>query len=132
MEEAGLGINKDWIASGKFECEGGEKAFNQVYQRGPLPTALFVCNDMMAMGVINAAHKKGLSVPDDLSIVGYDDIKLAQYITPSLTTIHQPKHRLGQQAVDTLLDRIQTQRESNRVIQLEPTLVARDSVKKLN
>ncbi|GAB3522374.1 substrate-binding domain-containing protein [Photobacterium alginatilyticum] len=131
MEEAGLEINKDWIVSGSFECEGGEIAFNKLYERGPLPTALFVCNDMMAMGVINTAHKKGLSVPEDLSIVGYDDIKLAKYITPSLTTIHQPKHRLGQQAVDTLLDKIQNKRESNQVIQLEPTLVERDSVKQL-
>ncbi|WP_064609127.1 substrate-binding domain-containing protein [Photobacterium sp. J15] len=129
MEEAGLEINKQWIVSGSFECEGGEQAFNEIYERGPLPTALFVCNDMMAMGVINTAHKKGLSVPDDISIIGYDDIKLAKYITPSLTTIHQPKHRLGQQAVDTLLDKIQNKRASNRVIQLEPTLVERDSVK---
>jgi len=116
---------------GNFECEGGEKAFEELYARGSLPTALFVCNDMMAMGVINTANKKGISVPNDISIVGYDDINLAKYITPSLTTIHQPKHRLGQQAVDTLLDKIQSQRENNLVIQLEPTLVERDSVKKI-
>lgn len=131
MEEAGLTINPDWIIAGSFECEGGEAAFNELYQRGPLPTALFVCNDMMAMGVINTAYKKGVRVPDDLSIVGYDDIKLAKYITPSLTTIHQPKHRLGQQAVDTLLDKIQNKRTTNQVIQLEPTLMVRDSVKTL-
>ncbi|PSW20669.1 LacI family DNA-binding transcriptional regulator [Photobacterium sanctipauli] len=130
MEEAGLTINKDWIASGNFECEGGEIAFNEVFAKGKLPTALFVCNDMMAMGVINTAHKKGISVPDDLSIVGYDDIKLAKYITPSLTTIHQSKHRLGQQAVDTLLDKIQNKRDTSKVIQLEPTLVERDSVRR--
>ncbi|MEJ2766158.1 substrate-binding domain-containing protein [Photobacterium sp. MCCC 1A19761] len=132
MEEAGLPINPGWIIAGSFECEGGEAAFNTLYQRGPLPTALFVCNDMMAMGVINTAYKKGIRVPDDLSIVGYDDIKLAKYITPSLTTIHQPKHRLGQQAVDTLLDKIQNKRTSNQVIQLEPTLVVRDSVKAIS
>ena len=63
--------------------------------------------------------------------MGYDDIKLAKYITPSLTTIHQPKHRLGQQAVDTLLDKINNKTTSNKVIQLEPTLVERDSVKSL-
>ncbi|MDO6542189.1 substrate-binding domain-containing protein [Photobacterium sanguinicancri] len=131
MEESGLTINKNWIASGNFECEGGEQAFNAICQNGKLPTALFVCNDMMAMGVINTAHKKGISVPEELSIVGYDDIKLAKYITPSLTTIHQPKHRLGQQAVDTLLDKINNKTTSNKVIQLEPTLVERDSVKSL-
>lgn len=129
MEEAGLSINPDWVCAGDFECEGGEKAFEELYARGPLPTALFVCNDMMALSVINAASKKGISVPDDLSIIGYDDIKLAKYMTPSLTTIHQPKYRLGQQAVDTLLDKINSKRDDNRVIQLEPTLVERDSVK---
>ncbi|RYU68794.1 LacI family DNA-binding transcriptional regulator [Aliivibrio finisterrensis] len=129
MEESGVAINKEWIASGDFECEGGEAAFNELHSRGKLPSALFVCNDMMAMGVINCANKKGISVPNDLSIVGYDDIKMAKYITPSLTTIHQPKHRLGQQAVDSLLEKIQTKSETNHVIQLEPTLVVRDSVK---
>jgi len=129
MEEAGLAINPAWIAAGDFECEGGEQAFATLYARGPLPSALFVCNDMMALSVINAASKKGLSVPDDLSIIGYDDINLAKYMTPSLTTIHQPKHRLGQQAVDTLLDKIKTKRQSNQVIKLEPALVERDSVK---
>lgn len=132
MEESGLNINKQWIASGDFECEGGETAFNEIHSRGQLPTALFVSNDMMAMGVINCASKKGISVPNDLSIVGYDDIKMAKYITPSLTTIHQPKQRLGQQAVDSLLKKIQTKSQTNHVIQLEPTLMVRDSVKTLS
>ena len=131
MEEAGLDIKQKWIASGNFECEGGEEAFEEIRSHGELPTALFVSNDMMAMGVINTAHKYGLNVPEDLSIIGYDDIKIAKYITPSLTTIHQPKHRLGQMAVDTLLDKISSKRTSNQVIQLEPTLVTRNSVKQL-
>ncbi|MGF1687247.1 substrate-binding domain-containing protein [Photobacterium japonica] len=131
MEEADLPIHTPWIASGNFECEGGEEAFTTLCERGPLPTAMFVCNDMMAMGAINTAHKKGIVVPDDLSIVGYDDVKLAKYITPSLTTIHQPKYRLGQQAVDMLLDKIHSKRETNSVVQLEPTLMQRDSVKRL-
>jgi LacI family transcriptional regulator len=130
MEESKLTINKEWICEGDFDCEGGVTAFKTL-QQSRLPTALFISNDMMAMGVINQAHKQGIHVPDDLSIVGYDDVKIAKFITPSLTTIHQPKHRLGQMAVDTLLERIQTKEESNRVIQLEPTLVIRDSVKRL-
>ncbi|SGY98579.1 Putative ribose operon repressor, rbsR [Moritella viscosa] len=132
MEEAGLAINPKWITAGDFECEGGEKAFAEMYGNGPLPSALFVCNDMMAMSVINSASKKGISVPGDLSIIGYDDIKLAKYITPSLTTIHQPKHRLGQKAVDMLLEQINSKTESNLIIELEPTLIERDSVKALN
>ena len=132
MTEAGLSVNPLWVTTGNFECEGGEQAFAEMYNNGPLPTALFVCNDMMAMSVINSASKKGLRVPDDLSVIGYDDIKLAKYITPSLTTIHQPKHRLGQQAVDMLLAKINVHTDTNQIIQLEPTLVERDSVKTLN
>lgn len=132
MAEAGLDINPKWVTAGNFECEGGETAFAEMVANGPLPSALFVCNDMMAMSVINSASKKGISVPEDLSIIGYDDIKLAKYITPSLTTIHQPKHRLGKKAVDMLLEQINSKTESNQIIELEPTLVERDSVKALN
>ena len=132
MEEANLEINDDWIASGDFECIGGKLAFEEICSKGPLPSAIFVCNDLMAMGVINTAYKKGLFVPEDLSIVGYDNTKLAEFITPSLTSIHQPKFNLGLKAFDTLLEKIQTKRETNITIKLEPSLVARDSVKKLN
>ena len=129
MEESGLEINKEWIASGDFECEGGEAAFNELHSRGKLPSALFVCNDMMAMGVIHAAAQDGTSIPNDLSIIGYDDIHLSKYMTPALSTVHQPKHRLGQAAVDTLLNRLQAPDSDPQVVELEPTLVERSSVK---
>jgi LacI family transcriptional regulator len=131
MQEAKLVINENWVASGDFECEGGKQAFQKLIdiEKDNMPTALFVCNDMMAMGVINTANKCGLSVPQDLSIVGYDNIKLSEFISPSLTTVHQPKFNLGKMAFDTLLDKIQGQREDNIEIQLEPRLVVRDSVK---
>ncbi|MGJ8580681.1 MAG: substrate-binding domain-containing protein [Psychromonas sp.] len=129
MREAKLSINPDWVEVSNFECEDAAIAFKKIHQKGELPTAIFVCNDMMAMGVINAANSLGLSIPDDLSIIGYDDIKIARYMTPSLTTIHQSKFNLGRQAFDTLLDKIQTKRENDLEIQLEPTLVERNSVK---
>ncbi|WP_432451786.1 substrate-binding domain-containing protein [Agarivorans sp. QJM3NY_29] len=128
MEQAKLPVNPAWVASGNFECEGGEQAFRTIHANAPLPSALFVSNDMMAMGVINTASKLGIKVPEQLSLIGYDDIKLAKYITPSLTTIHQPKHRLGQQAVDSLLRKIEYPGQPNQIIQLEPSLVIRDSV----
>lgn len=130
MQESDLEVVEHWHAFGNFECEGGKQAFDTIYATGELPTALFVCNDMMAMGVISAANNKGIKVPDDLSVIGYDDIKLAKYICPALTTIHQPKFNLGQKAFDTLLDKIQSQRVEDVEINLEPTLVERDSVRK--
>ncbi|WP_154116713.1 substrate-binding domain-containing protein [Vibrio cincinnatiensis] len=127
--EAGLEINPHWIVESNFECEGGLEAFEQMQKRGPLPSALFVCNDMMAMGVIHAANEAGVAIPEQLSVMGYDDIHIAQFMLPALTTIHQPKYRLGQAAVETLLSKLENQNREPQVVQLEPTLVVRDSVK---
>ncbi|WP_028021762.1 substrate-binding domain-containing protein [Enterovibrio calviensis] len=128
LNEEGLAFHANWIIESNFECDGGYDAFHRMYQKGPLPSAIFVCNDMMAMGVINAANEKGIAIPKDLSIIGYDDIQISKYMTPSLTTIHQPKHRLGQTAVDTLLAKLEKNSDEAKVIQLEPTLVKRCSV----
>ncbi|GHX10696.1 substrate-binding domain-containing protein [Vibrio cholerae] len=132
LAEAGIAINPDWIVESDFECEGGYQAFEKLYQRGKLPSALFVSNDMMAMGVIQAANQRGLRVPDDLSLIGYDDVHIAKFMTPALTTIHQPKYRLGKAAVDTLLYRLENPDTTAQVVQLEPTLVVRSSVCSLN
>ncbi|EJL6472564.1 substrate-binding domain-containing protein [Vibrio cholerae] len=131
LAEAGIAMNPDWIVESDFECEGGHQAFEKLYQRGKLPSALFVSNDMMAMGVIQAASQRGLRIPDDLSLIGYDDVHIAKFMTPALTTIHQPKYRLGKAAVDTLLYRLENPDTTAQVVQLEPTLVVRNSVRKL-
>ncbi|EHR1011700.1 substrate-binding domain-containing protein [Vibrio parahaemolyticus] len=132
MNEAGLDFNANWIIESDFECEGGYQAFKKMAERGTLPSSIFVSNDMMAMGVINAANDLGIKVPDDLSIIGYDDIHIAKFMSPSLTTIHQPKYRLGQAAVETLVRRLDDKSNEAQVVQLEPTLVVRNSVKLLN
>ncbi|HFG1911260.1 TPA: substrate-binding domain-containing protein [Vibrio cholerae] len=131
LAEARIAINPDWIVESDFECEGGYQAFEKLYERGKLPSALFVSNDMMAIGVIQAASQRGLRVPDDLSLIGYDDVHIAKFMTPALTTIHQPKYRLGKAAVDTLLYRLENPDTTAQVVQLEPTLVVRNSVRKL-
>lgn len=128
LNEEGLEFHPSWIIESNFECDGGYEAFNRMYQKGPLPSAIFVCNDMMAMGVINAANEKGIAIPEELSIIGYDDIQIAKFMSPSLTTIHQPKYRLGQAAVETLLRKLDNGCDETQVIQLEPTLVERSSV----
>ncbi|KOC95774.1 transcriptional regulator [Vibrio alginolyticus] len=131
MNEAGLEFNANWIIESDFECDGGYQAFKKMAQRGALPSSIFVSNDMMAMGVINAANELGIKVPDDLSIIGYDDIHIAKFMSPSLTTIHQPKYRLGQAAVETLVRKLDEKSTEAQVVQLEPTLVERKSVKRL-
>ncbi|MCR9575666.1 substrate-binding domain-containing protein [Vibrio alginolyticus] len=131
MNEAGLEFNANWIIESDFECEGGYQAFKKMAQRGALPSSIFVSNDMMAMGVINAANELDIKVPEDLSIIGYDDIHIAKFMSPSLTTIHQPKYRLGQAAVETLVRKLDEKSTEAQVVQLEPTLVERKSVKRL-
>lgn len=128
MIEAELDFNANWIVESDFECEGGYQALKKMVQRGPLPSSIFVSNDMMAMGVINAANELGIKIPDDLSIIGYDDIHIAKFMSPPLTTIHQPKYRLGQAAVETLLTKLENYSKEPNVVQLEPTLVERNSV----
>ncbi|SMY35298.1 substrate-binding domain-containing protein [Photobacterium andalusiense] len=129
MNEAKLSFYSSWIVESDFECEGGYTAFMEMYQQGRLPSAIFVANDMMAMGVINAANECGIDIPNDLSLIGYDDIHIAKFMSPALTTIHQPKYRLGQAAVETLLKRLDNPTCDAQTIQLEPTLVIRSSVK---
>ncbi|MFH4488259.1 substrate-binding domain-containing protein [Vibrio diabolicus] len=128
MNEAGLEFNANWIIESDFECEGGYQAFMKMAQRGTLPSSIFVSNDMMAMGVINAANELNIKVPEQISIIGYDDIHIAKFMSPSLTTIHQPKYRLGQAAVETLVRRLDDKSNEAQVVQLEPALVVRNSV----
>ncbi|MFH4481088.1 substrate-binding domain-containing protein [Vibrio diabolicus] len=129
MNEAGLEFNANWIIESDFECEGGYQAFMKMAQRGTLPSSIFVSNDMMAMGVINAANELNIKVPEQISIIGYDDIHIAKFMSPSLTTIHQPKYRLGQAAVETLVRKLDDKSTEAQVVQLEPALVERKSVK---
>lgn len=131
MEEAGLPVREEWVFEGDYECEGGVRAIRAFSKLDDRPTALFVCNDMMAIGAMSEASRSGIRIPDDLSLVGYDDIYISGYTAPPLTTIHQPKGRIAAMAVDTLIDRLDDQRSKGRVITIEPRLVERDSVKRV-
>lgn len=128
MEEAKITVKEEWIVQGDFEPESGYKAMTQMLNQKQRPTAVFCGGDVMAMGAICAADELGLRVPADISIVGYDNIRNARYFTPALTTVHQPKERLGQMAFSMLLDRIVNKREDAQTIEVHPRLVERRSV----
>ncbi|MGI2258852.1 substrate-binding domain-containing protein [Shewanella sp. GXUN23E] len=134
MLAAGQVINPDWVVESNFESDGGLQAFTELFSRvgqdkSQLPSALFVCNDMMAIGVLHAAQHAGIRVPDELSIIGYDDIHLARYLNPALTTIHQSKGKLGAEAVSALLARLQNPQLAPQFMDIEPSVVERDSVR---
>lgn len=90
-------------------------------------TALFAYNDISAIGAIRAFQEHALRVPEDISVVGFDDIQMAAFNTPSLTTVRQPLAKMGQIAAETLLSRIEGAREYPPEIAIEPTLVVRES-----
>lgn len=95
LAAAGMHLDARLVAQGDFSTESGERAGAALLDRPAPPTAIFALNDRMALGVIRAAAARGLRVPDDLSVVGFDDIALATLLTPALTTVSQPGFALG-------------------------------------
>jgi len=130
MHEANLEIMPGYEVSGDFEFAGGLSAMQQLLALAVPPHAVFASNDAMAVGVYQAVYQQGLRIPTDVAVMGYDDIQLAQYMTPPLTTIHQPKDELGELAIDTLLHRLQEPDTEAQVLSLTPELIIRGSVDK--
>ncbi|MEZ3498802.1 HTH-type transcriptional repressor PurR [Pantoea sp. KPR_PJ] len=128
LEEAGIAVRSEWIVQGDFEPESGYQAMQQILQQKQRPTAIFCGGDIMAMGAICAADEMGLRVPQDISVIGYDNVRNARYFTPALTTVHQPKAQLGEKALEMLLDRITSKREESQTIEVHPALIERRSV----
>ena len=103
LRERGLDFDPAHIAPGNGRCEGGERAMTQLLSHPSPPTGVFCYNDMTAIGALRAAQQAGVRVPDELSIIGYDDVAYACYVTPPLTTVKQPKHEMGCQATEMAL-----------------------------
>lgn len=103
MNAASLPIDPGWIRFGDFHPTGGEAHARELLTGPDRPTAIFAGSDLQALGVIAAATAQGLRVPDDLSVVGYDDIALARWLSPQLTTVHQPLRRMGEEAARLVL-----------------------------
>lgn len=131
LDEAGITRDDALIRDGEFDYNSGYAAASHLLSLSNPPTAIFACNDLMAIGALCAAHEKGLRVPDDLSVIGYDDVTPASYSVPRLTTIAQPARDLGKLAVDRLVHRLQHMDESPQRDTLPVALVERDSCKEL-
>src|ERR1017187_7330573 len=102
----------------------------QLLARGKPFTAVFAYNDMSAIGAIRALQEQGLRVPQDVSVMGFDDIPGAAFYTPSLTTVRQPLNRMGEVAAQSLLERIEGKKDYPSEIAIEPELVVRESTAK--
>jgi len=128
LREAGVPVQQSLIEPGDFRYEGGEEAAARLLSLDSLPSAVFACNDLMAIGALRAIRRAGLRVPEDISVVGFDDIVLASAVSPALTTVAQPVEQLAKISTELLLSRIEGESPSDLArIVLDTELVVRNS-----
>ncbi|WP_330252742.1 LacI family transcriptional regulator [Nocardia sp. NBC_00565] len=125
LQHAGLPENV--IVRAEFGGAAGYRALAEIMNGTPRPTAVFVTSDLQAMGMLRAAYDAGLRVPEDLAIVAFDGIEYSRYTRPGLTTMVQPTRRMGELAVELLLEQIDTDSTEIGVHRLEATLRTRGS-----
>lgn len=127
MNEFGLIINEDWIIQGGFIKETAYHESKKLFEGNKKPSAIFCADDYMAIGVMDTAKELGLKIPEDVAIVGFDDIEMAAYIHPTLTTIRQPIYELGRTAAQTLLNIIKEEQSIPVHKLLNVELIERES-----
>lgn len=127
MTAAGAAVAPAWVRYGDFHVEGGRARARELLALPERPTAIFAGSDLQALGVLDAAREAGLRVPQDLSIVGYDDIAMCEWITPRLTTVHQPLRRMGEEAARLVLQLARGEAVATPRMDLATSLVIRES-----
>ena len=123
----GIALGPPSVVVAPASIEGGLVALRRVWADGRRPTGVLVMSDAIAIGVLGAARELGLRVPEDLSVVGFDDIDVSQFVSPPLTTVHQPIRRKGESAVQLLLSAVQGRDRHPEQVRLETRLVIRAS-----
>lgn len=127
LQEAGITPEDSWVAAGDWSSTSGYRATLKLLDRRPGFTALFAQNDRMAMGVLQALHERGLRVPQDVAVVGFDDIPSTPYFAPPLTTIHHPSYEVGRTSARLLIGMINGRPVPSTPIRLETRLIIRRS-----
>ncbi|KRE29087.1 LacI family DNA-binding transcriptional regulator [Agromyces sp. Soil535] len=127
MNSAGLAIDPEWVRFGDFHVEGGRDRAREILALPEPPTAIFAGSDLQALGTLDAVREAGLRVPEDISVVGYDDIPLARWVSPRLTTVHQPLRRMGEEAARLAIRLAEEPAGTTPRMDLATSLVVRDS-----
>ncbi len=129
LKSVGIEVGPQKWALGNWNTASGEAAFAELLQKYPALNAVFASNDQMALGVLHYAHAHAIRVPEDLAVIGFDNLDEAPYFTPALTTVQQPLRELGSLAVKTLLEQIEGGPASHagRTLTLQASLVVRES-----
>ncbi len=127
MRDNDLSVQPNWIVESDMTQRGGAEAVTALLALNPRPTAIIGSNDLMAIGAINRIQQHGLQVGSDIAVGGFDDIPLSAYMTPPLTTIHQPIYEIGQDTCAMLIDLLNGRPPKNPYTLLKPTLIIRES-----
>jgi DNA-binding LacI/PurR family transcriptional regulator len=106
LQEAGVALPAEYVQEARFDRQSGYQAALRLLRMLPRPTAIFACNDLMALGVLLAARELNLRCPQDLSIVGFDSFEFDEFTEPTLTSVYQPGYQLGAAAATLLMERI--------------------------
>lgn len=130
LADAGLRVDAVPVVETPYDIENGAKAFRALMQTDPRPTVVMCGNDVLAVGALTAARDMGLSVPEDVSITGFDDIELARIVTPQITTVHVPHGEMGRRAAEALIDIVEKRRTGTSV-QLKSSIQLRGSLLEL-
>lgn len=131
LRRCGIMVDPQYIARGDFTFEAGSRAMQQLLDLPQPPTAVFCHSDVMALGALSQAKRQGLKVPEDLSIIGFDNIDLTQFCDPPLTTIAQPRYEIGREAMLLLLDQMQGQHVGSGSRLMDCELIIRGSTRAL-
>ena len=129
LEAAGVAYDEGLVAPGRYHEDGGLEAVETLVHTRKRFTAIFAANDQMAQGAALALHRRGLRIPDDVSLVGFDDLPASAYLLPPLTTVHQPAHELGRKAAQAMLQLLKGGKPSSEIS--APHLVVRESTRAL-
>ncbi|MCL4515445.1 MAG: LacI family transcriptional regulator [Firmicutes bacterium] len=127
LQEAKIPVDSDLIVDGGFTPLGGYQVTRELLLRRPGITALFVANDLMSIGVLKALQESGKRVPEDVSVIGFDNIPESRFLNPSLSTVDVPTRRLGQAAAEVLLSSLEDKTTNSRTIVFPVELIIRDS-----
>lgn len=131
LKEAGIKVEDKYIQTGDYQIEGGYEAAATLLKQGEV-TAIFALNDLMAFGVYQIANETGVNIPEDVSVVGFDNIKYNNILHPKLTTVKQPIYNIGETSTNMLIEIIENSDKQNQeMIYLKTELIERESCKKI-
>ncbi|GAA4707981.1 LacI family DNA-binding transcriptional regulator [Brevibacillus fulvus] len=127
LQQHGLEVDEMLVQEGDFSLDSGYRVTRKLLSFKRPPTAIFAANDEMAIGAIRAIREHGLQIPDDISVAGFDDLTVSSFVSPSLTTIQQPRYEIGYRSVEMLIRLIRSEPLAQTQVVLDDSLVIRES-----